>query len=139
MGRIIVSVEVADCAADGGTPSRVDALVDKRVNHFVVPLSWRNRFPEFVRTRKAEMQFANFAPLRGVMCAPAEVRVENFMKIFCEIYFADIAEEIPLLGRTVLAASGAEAKDGRLVKSKYDIAWEIERMKWKAALRRAGI
>jgi hypothetical protein len=108
--RIIVSVTVEN-VRDVSKSFRCDAFVDTDVSLMVLPAAWKDRLGRLEATRIIELETAIQGTIKGEVCRPVRLQIDDFRPIFSEVSFVEMGTEDgdgePLIGNIVLAQSQA--------------------------------
>ena len=125
MGRIIVQTRVTNLF-DESKFIECGMFVDTGTGALILPVAWKERLGNFMRSEVVELRMANGEVVRGEACWPVEVRIEGFRAVSNEVIFVDIGQEEgdgyePLLGYVILeqAQAAVDMLGHRLVPVKY--------------------
>src|SRR5947208_2247855 len=101
MGRITAQVTIEN-VADPTKCVRCEATVDTGASHMVLPLAWKDKLGDLQVIGPVDAEVADQSYVRGEICGPVKITVENFRSVFTEVLFLDMqpADEKfdPLLG-----------------------------------------
>jgi hypothetical protein len=124
VGRIVTPVRVEN-ATDAAKSILIDALVDTRASHLVLPSAWKDRLGALTAFSRVELELANQETAIGEMCGPVKIQIDGFRAVFSEVLFVDMHPEDgsyePSLGYIPLEQSQAavDLVSHRLVRVKH--------------------
>ncbi|MEK6746843.1 MAG: aspartyl protease family protein [Pseudomonadota bacterium] len=125
MGRIVAKVEVSNFPHLESKIS-FSALVDTGATYLTLPKTWKDRLGEAAFCEEVLMETATGAEVKGELCSPYRVQLDNFRMLSTEILFVDMIPDEngdyePLIGYIPLEQSclAVDMLGHRLIKLKH--------------------
>lgn len=125
MGRIVAQVKLENIF-EPEKKMEFSALVDTGATYLTLPREWRPQLGELPMGNEVEMHTANGATVKGELCGPVRVRIDDFRELAAEVLFTEIGKSEdgnyePLIGYIPLEQScvAVDMLGHRLIKLKY--------------------
>ena len=110
MGRIVSNVRITNLFEKEAVIT-CDALVDTGAAYMVLPKAWKERMGKINTVREIDCETATQEIIRGAVCGPVEIKMENFEPVYSEVLFLDMnpvdGVYEPLIGYIILEQSQA--------------------------------
>ncbi|MCK4401932.1 hypothetical protein KAW08_06495 [bacterium] len=108
MGRIVSNVRITNLLEKEAVIT-CDALVDTGAAYMVLPKAWKARMGKLNTVREIDCETATQEIIKGEVCGPVEIKMENFEPVYSEVLFLDMnpidGVYEPLIGYIILEQS----------------------------------